>query len=141
MTLTSRPSIFYCWGSQPKIPQTGWLKPDLFSHHSGGQKSKVSYGQGWLPSEASPGLADATSGGSPLHVQLVPALVTWPQPQQPRSFCLFVLSFFLFLLRAAPVVYGSSQARGQMCLHHSHSHGRLKPHAGPTMQLAATLHP
>ena len=41
-------------------------------------------------------------------------------------------AFFLFLFLAAPVAYGSSQARGQIRaaaagLHHSHSNTRSKP--------------
>ena len=41
--------------------------------------------------------------------------------------------YFLNLLRAAPVAYGDSQARGQIeavapNLHCSHSHARSKPH-------------
>ena len=44
----------------------------------------------------------------------------------------FFLSFFFFFLRAAPVAYGSSQARGRIgavaaSLHHSHSNVGSKP--------------
>ena len=48
--------------------------------------------------------------------------------------------FSLSLFRAAPAVYGSSQARG---LYHSHSlsNAGSKPHLGPTPQLVATLDP
>ena len=51
-------------------------------------------------------------------------------------------NFFLFLFRAAPVAYGSSQARGQtgaravaagLC----HSHARSKPHLPTTPQFTA----
>ena len=41
--------------------------------------------------------------------------------------------FFFLLFRAAPTIYGSSQARGQIGaaaagLHHSHSNTRSEPH-------------
>ena len=50
---------------------------------------------------------------------------------------IFLLSFFfvyVYLFRAAPVTYGSSQARGQIGaiaagLHHSHSNTRSEPHS------------
>ena len=53
---------------------------------------------------------------------------------------------FFFLFRAAPVVYGGSQASGQIGataagLHHSHSNSRSKPLLQPTPQLMATLDP
>ena len=55
-------------------------------------------------------------------------------------FCFVLFCFCLF--RAAPVAYGSSQARGQIgaiaaSLHHSHSNARSKPHLQPTPQLRA----
>ena len=46
------------------------------------------------------------------------------------------------LFRAAPVAYGSSQARdhiGAAGLNYSHSNERSKPHLWPTPQLMATL--
>ena len=51
-----------------------------------------------------------------------------------------------FFLRAAPAIYGSSQARGQIRavatgLHHSHSNTRLEPRLQPTPQLEAILDP
>jgi len=53
---------------------------------------------------------------------------------------------FSLLFRAAPVAYGSSQARGQTGatashLHHSHSHVRFEPHLQPTPQFTATPDP
>ena len=50
------------------------------------------------------------------------------------------LFFFFFFLRAAPVIFGSSQARGLMGataagLHHSHSNVRSQWHLRPTPQL------
>ena len=56
----------------------------------------------------------------------------------------FFSFFFLNLFRAAPVAYGSSQARGPIraavaSLHHSHSNARSKPHLWPTLQLMAML--
>ena len=56
-------------------------------------------------------------------------------------------NFVCFLLfRAAPIAYGSSQARGGIGaiaagLCHSHSNKRSKPHLQPTPQLTATLDP
>ena len=56
-------------------------------------------------------------------------------------------NFFLILLfRAAPAVYGSSQARGQIgtvaaSLYHSHSHTGSKSHLWPTPWLAAMPDP
>ena len=64
-----------------------------------------------------------------------------------RASQLFSLSLPLFLLfRAAPLAYGSSQARGHIGavatgLHHSHSDTRSEPHLQPTPQLMATLDP
>ena len=50
------------------------------------------------------------------------------------------------LLKATPVAYGSSQARGQVGatpagLHHSPSNTGSKPHLRPSAQLMATLDP
>ena len=64
-----------------------------------------------------------------------------PQYLQP---CFFVL--FFFFLRAAPMAYGDSQARGQVgavaaSLHHSHSNVGSEPHLRPTPQLTATPDP
>ena len=57
-----------------------------------------------------------------------------------------LLFFFLVFSRAAPVVYGGSQARGPIraaaaSLRHSHSHARSKPCLRPTPQLTATSDP
>ena len=63
----------------------------------------------------------------------------------PQSILLF--SFFLFfLVRAALMVYVSSQARGQIraeaaSLSHSHSITRSKAHLQPTPQLTAKMDP
>ena len=58
------------------------------------------------------------------------------------------LSFFLlsFTFRAAPAVYGTSQARGQIgpadtVLHHSHSNTGSEPHLQSALQLMAVLDP
>ena len=56
----------------------------------------------------------------------------------PHSF----FFFFFCLFRAAPAVYGGSQARGltgaaATHLHHSHSNVGSKPHLQPTPQLMA----
>ena len=53
---------------------------------------------------------------------------------------------FVFLFRAAPAAYGSSQAKGRIRaaadgLHHSHSYARSEPHLQNMLQLAATLDP
>ena len=53
-----------------------------------------------------------------------------------------LLLLLLFLFRAAPVAYGSSQARRRIgaataSLHHSHSNARSKPHLPLTPQLTA----
>ena len=57
-------------------------------------------------------------------------------------------SFYLFVcfLRAAPIAYGSSQAKGQMKavasgLHHSHSNIGSKPCLWPTLQPTARPDP
>ena len=61
---------------------------------------------------------------------------------------LIILSFFkfFFFLRAIPMAYGSSQARGQIgataaSLHHSHSNTRSQPHLQSTLHHMATLDP
>ena len=59
---------------------------------------------------------------------------------------LLLYVFFFGLFRAAPMVYGGSQSRGQIgpvaaSLHHSHSNARSEPHLGPTSQLTATPDP
>ena len=49
--------------------------------------------------------------------------------------------FLVFVLRAAPAAYGSSQARGQIGARadgHSHSNARSEPHLQPTLQLVST---
>ena len=57
-----------------------------------------------------------------------------------------VVLFSFYLFRAAPVAYGSSQARGPswaaaagVC--HSHSHVKPKLHLQPTPQLTTMLDP
>ena len=52
----------------------------------------------------------------------------------------------MFIFRATPAVYGSSQARGQTGasaagLHHSHSNVGSEPHLEPTPQFMAMLDP
>ena len=58
----------------------------------------------------------------------------------------FLLCLFILLFRAAPMAYGSSQARGwirtvtaRLC--HSHSNARSKPHMWTTPQLMAMPDP
>ena len=59
----------------------------------------------------------------------------------------FCSLFFVFgLLRAAPMAYGGSQARGRIGdiaggLRHSHSDARSKPHLQPIPQLTAMPDP
>ena len=59
----------------------------------------------------------------------------------------FFLSIFFFcLFRAAPIVYGDSQARGHIGavaagLHHRRSNARSKPGLQPTPQLTAMPNP
>ena len=62
------------------------------------------------------------------------------------KFCDLIYPFWVgaLLLRATPVIYGGSQARGQIGavatgLHHSHSNARSEPHLRPTPQLMAML--
>ena len=50
-----------------------------------------------------------------------------------------VIFYFIFIFRAAPAAYGSSQVRGQIraaaaSLPHSHSHARSEPRLWPTPQ-------
>ena len=70
------------------------------------------------------------------YLILVPA-------QELYSFFFFSFSFCLF--RAAPLAYGSSQARGESAaaasLCHSHSNTRSEPCLRPTPQLTATRDP
>ena len=52
----------------------------------------------------------------------------------------------ILFFRAAPVTYGSSQARGQIrtvaaSLHHSHSNVESQPRLQPAPQLTAVLDP
>ena len=58
----------------------------------------------------------------------------------------FFCFFFFFLFMAAPIAYGSSQARGQIGaiaagLHHSHSTTRSEPHLRPIPRLMAMPYP
>ena len=56
----------------------------------------------------------------------------------------FFFFFFFWLFRAEPVVYGSSQARGQIAATAAslcHSNARSETHLRPTPQLMATLDP
>ena len=70
-----------------------------------------------------------------------------PQKKKLDKIELLAAHFFYFsLFRAAPVVYTSSQARGQIgaaaaSLHHSHSNARSKVHLQPMLQLVATPDP
>ena len=55
----------------------------------------------------------------------------------------FSFFFFFLLFKAAPVAYGSSQAKDRIIaaaagLHHSQSHARSKSHLQPIPQLVAT---
>ena len=63
---------------------------------------------------------------------------------QLAKFCFLLLLFLLF--RAAPVAYGSFQARSWIGataagLHHSHSNMGSEPHLWPTPQLTTTPDP
>ena len=58
-------------------------------------------------------------------------------------FCLFFVYLFVLPFRAAPLAYGSSQARGRIRalaagLPRSHSNAGSEPHPQPTLQLTAT---
>ena len=53
--------------------------------------------------------------------------------------CTIFFSFGLF--RATPKAYGSSRAKGQISLHHSHSTVAPELHLRPTLQLMAKLDP
>ena len=60
------------------------------------------------------------------------------------EFTLDFPSFLFFFFKAAPVAYGSSQARAQIgaaaaSLCHSHSNVGSEPHLQPTLQLSAML--
>ena len=60
--------------------------------------------------------------------------------------CLFIYVCIYFLLRATPVAYGGSKARGQIGaaaarLHHSHSNVGSELHLRPTWQLVVTPDP
>ena len=60
-----------------------------------------------------------------------------------QQYILNVVSFFVFLFRAAPVTYGSSQVRGLIGaivagLHESHNNARSEPCLQLTPQLTAT---
>ena len=64
--------------------------------------------------------------------------------QSTKYLEIYIYVFCLF--RAAPVAYGSSQARGLIRsaatgLHHSHSNAGSEPHPRPTPQLTATRDP
>ena len=57
-----------------------------------------------------------------------------------------MIIIIIFLFRAAPVAYGSSQARGQIRaaaagLQYSHSNGGSETSLQPTLQFTATLDP
>ena len=59
---------------------------------------------------------------------------------------LFIYLFLVFFLRAVPMAFVSSQARGQnraaaAGLHHSHSNAGSEPHLQPTLQFMATWDP
>ena len=61
-------------------------------------------------------------------------------------FLIFNFIYLFFLFRAAPLAYGSSQARGQIgatisSLHHSHSNTGSKPRLQATPQLTAKPDP
>ena len=52
--------------------------------------------------------------------------------------CNWALSMIFFLFRAAPIAYGSSQAKGSNWnLYNSHSNAGSEPHLWPTPQLTA----
>ena len=93
------------------------------------------------------------------HISPLQAYILWTQLLQiwysgsdQGFFILFYFTllfyfmlFYLFIyFRAAPMAYGSSQARGWIIataasLHHSHSHIRFELELRPTPQLMATL--
>ena len=59
---------------------------------------------------------------------------------------LFIYLFIYFLLRAAPMAYGNSEARGPVgavaaSLPHSHSNAGSEPHLRPAPQLTAMPDP
>ena len=70
--------------------------------------------------------------------------MTFSTPSPSRRLRKSDFPFFLF--RAAPTVYGGSQAKGQIRVvaagqHHSHSNARSEPHLRSAPQLTATLDP
>ena len=70
---------------------------------------------------------------------------TWHRSLYRVGLCFFFwFLFFSFLFRAAPVAYGSSQARGQIRaaaagLHHRHSNAGSEPHLWPLPGNARSL--
>ena len=65
---------------------------------------------------------------------------------KPGHILRFTELFFFFFLRAVPMAYGGSQARGQIRalatgLHHSHSNTGSEPHLQLTPQPVAMLDP
>ena len=71
-------------------------------------------------------------------------LLSWSTINYLRNALKFYLFIYFFLSTAAPVVYGSSQARGQIgtaAADLCHSNKRSKPCLWPTPQLTATLDP
>ena len=83
----------------------------------------------------------ASLATGPLHIlyPLLVALSPLPYPTSVPQLNFFVI-FVLF--RAAPMVYGGSQARGPIgavvaSLHQSHSNARSEPLLQPTPQLTA----
>ena len=59
---------------------------------------------------------------------------------------IYTVDSYFFFFRAAPMVYGGSQQRGQIevvatGLHLSHSNSRSEPYLWPTPQLTAMLDP
>ena len=67
-------------------------------------------------------------------------------PPSSHALLLWACKVSLFLFRATPVAYGSSQARGRIRaavagLHHSHSNAGSKLSLQPTPQLLATPDP
>ena len=72
-----------------------------------------------------------------------PTLVYNQWWEKDEFFCFLVAGFFFFcLFRATPLVYGGSQARGQIRavatgLHYNHSSRRYEPCLQPTSELVA----
>ena len=75
--------------------------------------------------------------------------VVWSEKLRKLAFTHMevVLDFnIFFIIRATPIAYRRSQARGQIgaaaaCLYHSHSNSESEPHLRPMPQLTATLDP